>query len=77
MDGMSIEEKIIAILEKIRPYIQMHGGDVRLAEVRDNAAILKFEGNCAECPLLTVTVNRVVKPLLAEEVPEITKILFE
>jgi Fe-S cluster biogenesis protein NfuA len=74
---MTLEEKIIAVLERIRPYIQMHGGDVFLSEIRESTAILRFEGNCAMCPLLTVTVNRVVKPMLAEEVPEITNILFE
>jgi Fe-S cluster biogenesis protein NfuA len=74
---MTIEEKTSAVLERIRPYIQMHGGDVALAEVRGGVAILRFEGNCAACPLLTITVNRVVKPMLAEEVPEITNILFE
>ncbi|MCX6735629.1 MAG: NifU family protein [Candidatus Parcubacteria bacterium] len=74
---MSTEEKITAILEKIRPYIQMHGGDVFLSEVKSDTAILKFEGNCSQCPLLTVTVNRIVKPLIQEEMPEITKIIFE
>lgn len=74
---MTTEEKITAILQKIRPYIQMHGGDVFLSEVKGTVAILKFEGNCSECPLLTVTVNRIVKPLVNEEVPEITKIIFE
>ena len=74
---MTLEEKISAVLEKIRPYIQMHGGDVSFVEVRNDTAILRFEGNCSTCPLLTVTVNRVVKPMLAEEVPEITNIIFE
>ncbi len=74
---MTVEEKITAILEKIRPYIQMHGGDVFLSEVKNDTAILKFEGNCSQCPLLTVTVNRVVKPLIQEEMPEITKVIFE
>jgi Fe-S cluster biogenesis protein NfuA len=74
---MTLEEKITAVLEKIRPYIQMHGGDVFLSEVQESTAILKFEGNCAMCPLMTITANRVVKPMLAEEVPEITNILFE
>ena len=75
---MTLEERINAVLDKIRPYIQMHGGDVYLSETRNgDSAILKFEGSCAQCQLLTVTVNRVVKPMLAEEVPEITKIIFE
>jgi len=74
---MTSEEKITAILEKIRPYIQMHGGDVFLSGVMEGTAVLKFEGNCSECPLLTVTVNRIVKPLILEEAPEITKIIFE
>jgi len=74
---MTPTEKATAVLEKIRPYIQMHGGDVFLSELRGDAAILRFEGNCSMCPLLTVTVNRVVKPLLMEEIPEITKVIFE
>jgi Fe-S cluster biogenesis protein NfuA len=77
MYEMTPFEKATAVLEKIRPYIQMHGGDVSLAELRGDAAILRFEGNCSMCPLLTVTVNRVVKPLLMEELPEITKVIFE
>lgn len=74
---MTLEEKIRGVLEKIRPYIQMHGGDVTLSEVRGDAAILRFEGSCSQCQLLTVTVNRIVRPMLAEEVPEITKVIFQ
>lgn len=74
---MTLEEKITAVLEKIRPYIQMHGGDVSFVEVRNDTAILRFEGSCSQCSLLTITVNRVVKPMLTEAVPEITKVIFE
>jgi len=74
---MDTSEKITAILEKVRPYIQMHGGDVSLLEIREKTAILKFDGSCTSCPLLTITVNRMIKPLITGGIPEIENILFE
>jgi len=74
---MTTEEKINKVLEKVRPYIEMHGGDVRLLEVRGETAFLKFDGSCASCPLANITYNKVIKPLITEAAPEIIKIVLE
>ncbi len=74
---MNREEKINTVLEKVRPYIQMHGGDVSLLEIKENTAIIRFEGSCSSCPLINITYNKVIKPLVLEAVPEITGVILE
>ena len=73
---MNAEEKINVVLQKVRPYIQMHGGDVKVAEIKGETAFIKFEGSCAGCPLVNITYNKVVRPLIVEAVPEISNVVI-
>ena len=75
-DTIHIESKINAVLDKVRPYIQSHGGDVRLISVDGVNATLAVEGTCVGCPLANLTYNKVIKTLLGEEVPEITNFIL-
>lgn len=72
----SVEGKVRAVIEKVRPYIQSHGGDVWLVSVGENVVTLKIEGTCVECPLANFTYNKVVKTLLTEEAPEIERVIL-
>jgi len=72
-----MEEKISAVLEKVRPSIQMHGGDVSFLRAEGETAFLRFEGSCASCPLVNITYNKVIKPLIVAEVAEIKNVIIE
>ncbi|OGZ11918.1 MAG: hypothetical protein A2942_01835 [Candidatus Lloydbacteria bacterium RIFCSPLOWO2_01_FULL_50_20] len=76
MPHLSPEERVHVVIERVRPYIQSHGGDVRVAGIENGVVTLKIEGTCAHCPLANLTYNKVVRTLLGEEVPEITKIVL-
>lgn len=71
------EQKIITILEKVRPYIQTHGGDVRLTKVEGAVATLTIDGACTHCPLAELTYNKVIRTLILEDVPEITTVVLD
>ena len=73
----TVEERIQALLEKVRPYIQMHGGDVALVRVENSTAVVKVYGACVGCTLASVTYNKTIGPLLIKEIPEITEVEFE
>lgn len=73
----AVEEKIRTLLDKVRPYIEMHGGDVQLLRVEGSTAFLKIHGACVDCSLANVTYNSTVGPLIMKEVPEITHVEFE
>jgi len=71
-----MEKKIKEILEKIKPYIKMHGGDVVLVEIKDNNVVLQVFGACKDCPLSDLTYNKIIGELLKEEIPEIKKVVI-
>jgi Fe-S cluster biogenesis protein NfuA len=73
----AVEEKINTLLEKVRPYIQMHGGDVQLLRVEGDTAVVKIYGACVNCELANVTYNKTVGPLIMKEVEEIKNVEFE
>jgi hypothetical protein len=44
-----LEERVTEALERVRPYMESHGGDVELIEVRDGIAHLRLQGSCRSC----------------------------
>ena len=73
----TVEEKVNTLLEKVRPYIVMHGGDVHLLRVQGETAVLKVHGACVNCSMASMTYNKTIAPLILKEVPEIKEVTFE
>jgi Fe-S cluster biogenesis protein NfuA len=69
-------DRVSAIIERVRPYLQSHGGDVEVVGIHEDVLTLKVIGSCAQCALVNLTYNKIVKTLLAEEVPEIQRVVL-
>ncbi|WP_448588170.1 NifU family protein [Thermocrinis sp.] len=48
------------VLDKIRPALREHHGDLRVVDIKDDEVYLQFEGGCTECPIVDTTVKEVV-----------------
>jgi Fe-S cluster biogenesis protein NfuA len=73
--GNTMEEKIIAALDNIRPFLQRDGGDVEFVELtEDNVVKVKLQGHCAGCPHAQMTIKQGIERLLKEQYPEITAV---
>lgn len=70
----SIETKITKLLDKIRPYIQMHGGDVSFEGFEKGVVKLHISGACAHCSLADLTYNNIIAGILMNHVPEVKEI---
>jgi len=70
-------DQVNTLLGKVRPYVQMHGGDVQLLRVEEGTAYLKVYGACVGCGLADATYNKTIGPLLIKEVADITSVEFE
>ena len=71
----SIEQRVQAALELIRPAIQMDGGDIMLESVVDGVVTVQLLGTCETCPISPVTLRHGVEKLLRERVPEVTEVV--
>ncbi len=75
---MNIETKIKIkqlIEEKIRPGLQMDGGDIELVEITDDGVVkVRLTGACAHCPFSQMTLTAGVEQTLKEVIPEVLRV---
>ena len=67
---MVTSERIQAVLERVRPFLQADGGDIELVEVRGNSVDVRLTGMCAGCPSAHMTLHAGVELAMREEIPE-------
>ena len=70
----SIEKRVQAALDDIRPQIQMDGGDVELVAVEGGIVKVRLVGHCAGCPMSQMTLKNGIEAHLKSVVPEIEKV---
>ncbi|OBH03444.1 MULTISPECIES: NifU family protein [unclassified Mycobacterium] len=61
-------------LDRVRPYLGSHGGDVDLLEIDGDTVRLAFRGSCKTCPSSAVTLELAVEDAVRAAAPEITSI---
>jgi Fe-S cluster biogenesis protein NfuA/nitrite reductase/ring-hydroxylating ferredoxin subunit len=66
-----LEKRLMGALDKVRPYMQSHGGDVALISLGDDRAVLRLEGHCKTCPSSTVTLELAVRAAIEEACPDL------
>jgi len=70
-----MREKVVAVLDKIRPSLQRDGGDVELVDVSNGTVKVKLTGACVGCPMSTLTLQMGIERILKQEVPEVKKVV--
>ncbi|MFC1612961.1 NifU family protein [Patescibacteria group bacterium] len=65
-----MKDKIIKILDKIRPMLKVDGGNVELIEINEKKGLVKVRltGVCSHCPMAEMTFNNGIKEVLKREV---------
>ena len=74
-DFMSDEEKILEVIEKLRPFLIGDGGDIEFVEYKDDIVYIKLLGACAGCSLIDYTLKDGVESAIKEEVPSVKEVI--
>jgi Fe-S cluster biogenesis protein NfuA len=72
-----IETRVLRGIENVRPYLQSHGGDAELVDVREGIVHLRLHGTCGSCPSSSITLKNAVEDALFEMAPDIVEIVSE
>lgn len=68
---MEIMQKIEDVLnEQVRPMLEGHGGDAKLADYADGVVWLEMQGACSGCPSADVTTRLFIKQTLRAALPD-------
>lgn len=71
----TLEEKVIDIINQIRPHLQADGGDIRFVELTsDNIVKVELQGACGSCPYSRMTLKDGVEATLKQHIPEIQEV---
>ena len=72
-----VEERVAGALAEMRPYLDSHGGDVRLLGVEDGVVRLQLQGSCSGCPSSAVTLRHGIEEAIYKAAPDIERVLAE
>ncbi len=66
-------DRVLRVMNAIRPAIQADGGDVELVEITPEGVVgIRLHGACVGCPSSNMTLQVGIERNLREHVPEIT-----
>lgn len=77
MNNKQVEEKIIEVLDRIRPYLENDGGSVKFKRFENGVVYVTLVGACSNCNLATYTLEDGIESALINEVPEVIKVVNE
>ncbi|ACZ39905.1 NifU family protein [Sphaerobacter thermophilus] len=66
-----VEERVGQALDRVRPYLHSHGGDVDLLEIVDGVARVRLRGTCRGCPASAVTLRLAIERAVHELAPDL------
>jgi Fe-S cluster biogenesis protein NfuA len=72
-----LETRVRKALDKARPFLHSHGGDVELLGVVEGVVRLRLAGSCPSCPSSTMTLKLAIEQAIYEAAPDVTEIIIE
>lgn len=62
------------VLERIRPALERHHGNLKVMDVKEGNVYLQFEGACTDCPIMDASVKDVVVMALKGNLPWVKEV---
>lgn len=69
------EEKIIEIIDKLRPFLVSDGGNIEFVKYENNIVYIRMMGACANCQMLDFTLKEGIEAAIMNEVPEVSEVV--
>jgi Fe-S cluster biogenesis protein NfuA/nitrite reductase/ring-hydroxylating ferredoxin subunit len=69
-----VRRRVLEALDRVRPYLGSHGGDVHLLDIVGDTVQLQFAGSCKSCPSSAVTLELAVEDAIRAAAPEVSSI---
>ena len=69
------ENKIIEIIDALRPFIINHGANIEFVKYENNIVYIQMMGACADCEMMDLTLKDAIEAAIKEEVPEVKEVI--
>jgi len=72
-----LETRVTQALDKVRPYLDSHGGNVELIGITNDVVQLRLEGSCKSCPSSAMTLKLAIEEAIMSAAPDVLAIEAE
>lgn len=73
----TLDERVVQALEKVRPHLHSHGGNVELLAIDEGVVRLRLHGSCKGCPSSAETLKLAIEAAIYEAAPDVVSIEAE
>ncbi|MCM3872187.1 MAG: NifU family protein [Pyrinomonadaceae bacterium] len=74
---LTLETRVTQALDKVRPYLDSHGGNVELLGITDGVVQLRMQGSCKSCPSSSMTLKLAIEEAIYAAAPDVVGIEAE
>lgn len=71
----SEENKIIEVIDTLRPFLINDGGNIEFVKYEDNIVYIQMMGACSDCAMLDLTLKDGIEMAIKEEVPNVKEVI--
>jgi Fe-S cluster biogenesis protein NfuA len=72
-----LDARVACALERVRPQLHSHGGDVELVGLEGGVVRLRMRGSCHGCPSSSITLRGLIETAIYNEAPDVAAIEVE
>lgn len=73
---ITMKERIMEVIDQIRPMLQRDGGDVEFVDVDENGVVkVRLKGACGNCPGALYTLKNGVERTIKQYVPNVKEVV--
>ena len=71
-----MREQVLSVIDKLRPALQVDGGDIELVDVSDDGIVtLRLRGSCTGCGSAAATLRNGVERWIRSKVPGVREVV--
>lgn len=75
MQKKEIELQIIALIDKMRPFLISDGGNIEFVKYEDDIVYIRLLGACKDCSMIDVTLKDGIEEMIINEIPEVKEVI--
>jgi Fe-S cluster biogenesis protein NfuA len=74
---LDLETRVRQALDRVRPYLRGHGGDVELLGVSEGVVRLRMQGSCHGCASSAATLAQTIEQAIYDAAPDVSALEVE
>lgn len=74
VEKSEIELQIIALIDKMRPFLINDGGNLEFVKYEDNIVYVSLLGACKDCAMIDITLKDGIEEMIMSEIPEVKEV---